>query len=129
MIKRQIPFLQIGIKRGAGVCRLVRKFAKEDSAEKFLKIIEKSQESINESFSPEDLAEILAVDEEERPIFVKEFQNGLEDFTPQKLVDMECVPTATGFLVGRNYLLTNYHVFAEKDEEILDQEYVSEYIA
>ncbi|MGI2904510.1 trypsin-like serine peptidase [Tolypothrix sp. VBCCA 56010] len=123
------PFLQIGIKRGAAVCRLVRKFANEDSAEKFLKIIKKSQESINRSFSPEDLAEILAIDEEERPNFVQEFQKGLEDFTPEKLVKMECVPTATGFLVSRNYLLTNYHVFPEKAEGNLDQEYVSEYIA
>ncbi|MBD2605701.1 trypsin-like peptidase domain-containing protein [Scytonema hofmannii FACHB-248] len=127
------PFLQIGIKQGAAVCRLVRKFANEDSAEKFLKIIKTSQESINRSFSPEDLAEILAVDEEERPTFVQKFQKSLEDFTPQELVNMECVPTATGFLVGRNYLLTNYHVFPEKtlenQEATLVQESVSEYIA
>lgn len=123
------PFLQIGIKRGAAVCRLVRKFPNENSAEKFLANIKNSQESLKRKFLPEELAEILAIDEEERPNFVQKFQNSLEDFTPKELVDMECVPTATGFLVGRNYLLTNYHVFPEKAEGILDQEYVSEYIA
>jgi hypothetical protein len=134
------PFLQIGLTRGAAVCRLVREFSEQGGAD-FLTLLNKAEKNFNNNFkfTASQLSEILCIDDEDnkKDNFIQKHQDGTASLTAQDLVDLKRVPVATGFLVGRNYLLTNYHLFPEEvsidstgtSTFSLKDKFVREYIA
>lgn len=110
------PFLSLGIRRGAAVCRLIRKFYSNESAERFIDSIRQIECNTSKYFSVSELAEICAISIDRAIKLFGNRNNGTE--VPLKTNyftdEIKFIPFATGFLVGRNELLTNYHVFPEK---------------
>jgi hypothetical protein len=118
------PFLELGVRRGAAVCRLVRQFSPRGAVH-FLEMLKQAEESLKpRKFEADMLAEILAIDDNKKEEFLQNHQGGTNDLKSEELEELACIPIATGFLVGRSYLLTNCHVFPE-----LIDEYIDEYIA
>lgn len=123
------PFLEKGIQCGAAICRLVRQVNDED-LDSLIKDIIKAEEELGEQFTPEEVARIFNI--EERAIFLREFPTSsmLENQDKRQIlqalmrvielreskIQIRIIPYGTGFLVGRNYLLTNHHVIENKSE-------------
>lgn len=117
-----LPFnnLSIGQKLGSAVCRITKPFETEKDAEKFLKDIKKfSQDLIDKNIigkgglSPLDIASLFPVRASDE--FLEDFLlkvESLDDITAKQIEALFYDVCATGFLVSRNYLLTNYHVFS-----------------
>jgi Trypsin-like peptidase domain len=129
------PFLSLGVKRGASVCRILRKFATEDNADKFVSAIQNVANIRGESLSLEILAEILCISMETA---VKLFQQSscsqsinINGGSFIENEEIRFTPVASGFLVGRDKLLTNHHIFFNSDtiKNKLENLDISEYFA
>ncbi len=132
------PFLSLGVYRGNAVCRIVREFSSEESAVKFIDSIRKVEAERKQSFSIFSLAEICYLSNEKAyEIFqvAKNHSNNIEiSLKPEHFFEkIKRIPVATGFLVGRNKLLTSYHIFPQVssrlglDEYLLNTEFVAEF--
>jgi hypothetical protein len=134
-------FLEKGLRSGAAVCRLGRKFSLE-SAENFVDIINNASKN-NPDFeiTTSVLSEILSLDESQKRFLFKDSENKLlselsSKEIAEKITELSFVPAATAFLVGRNHLLTNYHAFPKKNsfnfervsELDLDIDSIKEYV-
>ncbi|UNU25996.1 trypsin-like serine peptidase [Microcoleus vaginatus] len=130
-------FLERGLRCSAAVCLLERGFWIEDiieliknrSVKDVPEILKRLSEKIN-LFSDKfpggsqdvwgNYKQVAEALEEER---IKEplgkFRDRLKEVSGEEKQRQGTVviPVATGFLVGKNYLLTNYHVFNEKDKD------------
>jgi hypothetical protein len=116
-------FLELGVKRGAAVCRLVREFS-EESRGKIVEALDalenQLQTSENSILTKEDIEEIFSLSERESD-FIKDFfvetdkkpLDALKD--PERFKKLLPIPIATGFLVGSSYLLTNNHVLPDRE--------------
>lgn len=140
-----ISFLQKGINCGEAVCRLVRYYGcayeyikskppqpdpkQDEGLEKLiaaLKQVNQNRTAMKmHPYSSNDLAEILGIeDSEAKTTFFADFESApLDALTIEKLRVLMPMAYGTGFLVGRNYLLTNHHVLpsAKEAEEFLAQ--------
>jgi hypothetical protein len=108
------PFLSLGIKRGASVCRILRNFSTEDSAKSFISTIHKAVMDLSIELSPEFLAEILCISPTDANslFFIDNGTNRIANLEPCTFLEkLPMIPIASGFLVGRDMLLTNLHVF------------------
>ncbi|AUT00730.1 hypothetical protein CLI64_10150 [Nostoc sp. CENA543] len=116
------PFLSLGIRRGAAVCRLIREFS-SDSAESFINTITQAEDMRKKFFSLSELAEICCISLEKAQ---EVFEINGDDLNNLKIPlkaehfskNLKRLPVATGFLVGRNQLLTNYHIFPLQNNEL-----------
>lgn len=137
-------FLSKGVVSGAAVCRLVRSYGcayelinpqKPDEPnplqDQGLQLLidalkQQNQNRLDNKMSPFstlNLAEILSIKLEERETFFEEHEaNPLDALTIKKLRKLMPIPFGTGFLVGKNYLLTNHHI-------IPSREYAKEFLA
>jgi hypothetical protein len=115
-------FLELGVRRGAAVCRLVRDFsdsARHELLDKIEEIENKLQDSKSseQSFlSQEDIKEIFSFSEKD-PNSLQNFFDGIGTNNPSSVLQDSAqftkllpIPIATGFLVGSSYLMTNHHV-------------------
>jgi hypothetical protein len=129
------PFLSLGVKRGASVCRILRKFSTEENADKFVSAIQKVAALREESLSLEILAEILCISMETAvKLFQQSSYSQSINISGESFIEHEEIrftPVASGFLVGRDKLLTNYHVFFNSDatKSKLESLDISEYFA
>lgn len=134
-------FLTKGTVCGAAVCRLVRYYGcvsdlnnapicdepNTEQCENLQLLIEvlKKQNQIRETkFTLLNLSEILSIKPEEREAFFQGYEaEPLNALTVEKLRKLMPIPFGTGFLVGKNYLLTNHHVLPtqERAKEFLAQ--------
>ncbi|HEY9670452.1 MAG TPA: serine protease [Waterburya sp.] len=122
------PFLSKGVQSGAAVCRLVRNVKDLDG---LIDEVIKAEKDFKGEFTAEELARIFAIKEEK--IFFEELKPASRALTEKKAIlsemmrvievregeskrEMRVIPFGTGFLVGRNYLLTNHHVLKEEAE-------------
>lgn len=119
-------FLARGLRCGAAVCRLVRRYG---DVGQLIQTIEELEGRRQVKFTVEELTEMLCInatnklsDEEKKNFFADYPSCPSKALTPEKLQTLMPIPFATGFLVGKNYLLTNHHVIASK-------EHVKEFIA
>lgn len=109
----QFGFLGRGLRCGSAVCRLVRDFSKAepDDMEKILQVIKEREYTIP------DLKNLISLQENIWGQY-KTVTDALENPQIQNQVKEELrkkkIPVATGFLVGRRHLLTNYHVLYEQ---------------
>ncbi|MBW4559836.1 MAG: serine protease [Mojavia pulchra JT2-VF2] len=117
-------FLELGVRRGAAVCRLVREFSEQARVELVEKIdaleneLKNSQKAI---LSQEDIEEIFSFSEKE-PDSIQQFFDGIDTNhssdalkDPERFKKLLPIPIATGFLVGSSYLLTNHHVLPNEE--------------
>jgi V8-like Glu-specific endopeptidase len=130
-------FLERGLRCSAAVCLLERGFWIEDiieliknrSVKDVPEILKRLSEKIN-LFSDKfpggsqdvwgnykQVAEALEDERIKEPL--GKFRDRLKEVSGEEKQRQGTVviPVATGFLVGKNYLLTNYHVFNEKDKD------------
>ena len=130
-------FLERGLRCSAAVCLLERGFWIEDIIEliknrsvkdvpEILKRLSEKIDLFSEKFPGEsndvwkDYDKVADALEHER---IKELLGKLRDELKELSGEEKqrqgtvLIPFATGFLVGKNYLLTNYHVFNEKDKD------------
>jgi len=119
-------FLELGIKRGASVCRLVRNFSSESRQ----KVIDQIShfESTDFVFSKEELREIFCIAEKgiqfSKDFFADVAENeAASTALRRKFEQLLPVPVGTGFLVGDSYILTNHHVLPtpEAAQEVVAQ--------
>lgn len=134
-------FLQKGIECGAAVCRLVRSYGcshqyfnslenqptpqQNQGLEKLIQDIKRvNQNRVDNNLPPftcTDLAEILGIEDKPGPQGKEAFFSGFES-TPldalsvNKLRVFMPMPFGSGFLVGKNYLMTNHHVLQQAEE-------------
>jgi WD40 repeat protein len=117
--------LEIGAKQCTAVCRIARYFSLQ-AFQDFITEIQKTLEQyrgITDKFDlPEKVAEIFSIPSQVyAQIFnkqaVEQISQGaktplevLKDITESQLTKINPIPIGTGFLVGGNHLLTNYHV-------------------
>ncbi|BAY12563.1 trypsin-like serine peptidase [Calothrix sp. NIES-2098] len=117
-------FLELGVRRGAAVCRLVREFSEPARVELLDKIdaleneLKKRGQGV---LSEEDIKEIFSLAEKE-PDCIQQLFDGIDINhpsdalkDPERFKKLLPVPIATGFLVGSSYLLTNHHVLPDKE--------------
>ena len=144
-----ISFLQKGINCGAAVCRLVRYYGcayeyikskppqpdpkQDEGLAKLIAVLKQVNQNRDvmmkmNPYSSNDLAEILGIEDklgsEAKTTFFTGFDSApLDALTVEKLRILMPMAYGTGFLVGRNYLLTNHHVLpsAKEAEEFLAQ--------
>jgi V8-like Glu-specific endopeptidase len=124
-------FLELGVKRGAAVCRLVREFS-EESRGKIVEALDALENELktseNSILTKEDIEEIFSLSERESD-FIKDFfletdKNPLDALKdPERFNKLLPIPIATGFLVGSSYLLTNNHVLPDREvcHEVITQ--------
>lgn len=122
------PFLSKGIQSGAAVCRLVRNIKDIDG---LIDEAIKAEKDFKREFTAKELARIFAIEDEK--IFFEDLEPASVALTEKKAMlskmmrvievgkderkrEMRVIPFGTGFLVGRNYLLTNHHVLKEAAE-------------
>jgi hypothetical protein len=139
-------FLELGIKRGAAVCRLVQKVSPETAKYLVENLDKREQTSVaGRKLTASALSEILLLDEKQKLDFFGVDEDNIlstldlstldKDKFAKKISELPCVIVGTGFLVGRSYLLTNYHVFLKRasdnsEESIdIDTNIIKEYIA
>jgi hypothetical protein len=133
-------FLELGLKNGAAVCRLGRKFSSKTANSFVKKLYEKIEKYPDANITASALAEMLSLSKRQKARFFENIKdNVLKSLEPEalanKILELKFVPAATAFLVGRNHLLTNYHVFPEitsSNSEVvlqLDINLLKEYIA
>lgn len=111
------PFLELGIRRGAAVCRIMWQFSSQ-GAQYFLDRLKLAKNN-DKSFGLGEIAEVCAVSvAEASEIFgniTSSDQLKPEDFVVSDSNDrrhqINKIPIGTGFLVGRSFLLTNFHLF------------------
>jgi hypothetical protein len=113
-------FLELGIKRGTAVCRLVQKISPK-SAKYLVEYLVKAEETSTTEIklTASLLAEIFLLNEKQKSEFLGTFEDNVlskldKDSLAQKISELPYFPVATGFLVGRSHLLTNYHVFLKQ---------------
>jgi len=137
------PFLALGVRKGAAVCRLIREFSSDESAKSFINTIEQAEANRGQPFSLSNLAEICCVDIDiAQKIFeVTNTDQGRILLKPEYFSKkLKRIPVATAFLVGRNMLLTNYHVFPRNaleqevsesinsiSKEIIENEFIAQF--
>lgn len=116
-------FLELGIRRGAAVCRLVQKVSPK-SAKYLVETLDKGEQDSPEiKLTASALAEMLSLNTTQKSEFFGDSEDHVlstlekKDTLAKQISELPCVPVATGFLVGRSYLLTNYHVFLKRDSE------------
>lgn len=130
-------FLERGIKRGTAVCRLVRWYGGTlkrgsdigfvaDSFEdagllQLIQTINENEASRTASGLPAlkdaDLVSILSIKQDQAAAFFEGSQdNPISALKPEKLKNLMPIPIGTGFLVGRNFLLTNHHILRSPEE-------------
>lgn len=120
-----VSFLEMGVKQSSAVCRIARFFSQTefitfleeleqaiqslgniphnfDSADKVIEVFSIPQ-SIAENIFDTSIREAIILGQT-TPIKV------LKNITPNQLTTLLPIPIGTGFLVGSNHLLTNYHV-------------------
>jgi V8-like Glu-specific endopeptidase len=109
-------FLTLGVCRGAAVCRLLENYEGSERINELTEIIRKSAEVRGSPYSINELCEMLAIKNPD------DFFKDLDDNSAsQALGDLEKIKqimpisVGTGFLVGRNYLLTAQHVIKSRD--------------
>ena len=117
-------FLELGVRRGAAVCRLTRKFSEEARQEIVKQITELEDElknSGNNILHRQEIEEIFSMSEKE-PGFADDFFAGIDPTLPSDALrdpdrfrKLLPIPIGTGFLVGSSYLLTNNHVIPDID--------------
>jgi transcriptional regulator with XRE-family HTH domain len=111
--------LEQGVKYGKAVCRLLYDVLNLPD-EKLHKIKEKLyeiEEFKKKQLNQEELAEILGIEKQNFKSFFQGYtEYPLKDLTCEKLKKLMFIPVGTGFLVGPNYLLTNYHLLPEKSD-------------
>ncbi|MDY7015016.1 MAG: hypothetical protein SVX43_15760, partial [Cyanobacteriota bacterium] len=126
-------FLHKGIVCGSAVCRLVRWYggcsetdATSDPNSQQEAALNRLIEEIKEQndfrkrngfnpFTQQELAEILLIDPDRVEAFFQGCETPLDALQPQKLKPLLPFVIGTGFLVGKNYLLTNHHVLENPD--------------
>jgi len=132
------PFLSLGVRRGAAVCRILRKFPTIESAEHLIKSLNQVQSKEGwrkgKPFSSTELAEICCIN----PNSVKDFFEIPDGFEDEKIIPLEArffsnklkqIPYGTGFLVSRDKLLTNHHILPIKDDGAVNEDLIRDYIA
>ncbi|MFE1747450.1 trypsin-like serine peptidase [Coleofasciculus sp. H7-2] len=118
-------FLELGLRRGAAVCRLVQDFSDSTGKDLVEAIFELEKQLENQSkdkiFLRPELEEIFSMSEKGQD-FAENFFQGVDEARPSNaLKDTERfrkllpIPVATGFLVGSSYLMTNNHVLPSKE--------------
>ena len=132
-----LPFsnLSLGQKLGSSVCRIAKTFD-NSGAERFINTLKKleteNQEVENQKalaegrdaqiipFTAQDIVSLFPVKLDDGSIeaFVED-NKAIDDIEPEDISRYFYEVCATGFLVSRNYLLTNYHVFSH-DESLVD---------
>lgn len=129
-------FLSRGITCGAAVCRLVRYYGcaselkqkrgephpeQDAGLQSLIDVLrEQNQRRQDDSMAPFNdlnLAEILSIKPDDRYAFFQGHETApLDALTIEKLRKLMPMPFGTGFLVGRNYLLTNHHVISSEEQ-------------
>ena len=134
-------FLELGIKRGAAVCRLVQKVSPKSAKYLVENLVKAEQTSTAEiKLTALALAEILLLNATQKHEFFGDVEDNIlstldKDTFAKQISELPCVPVATGFLVGRSHLLTNYHIFLKKasdnseESADIDTSVIKEYIA
>ena len=137
-------FLNKGVACGAAVCRLVRYYGcayvlinpqkpdepnpqQDQGLQLLIDVLKKQNQNRLDNnmslFSALNLAEILSIKPEERESFFQGHEaEPLSALTIEKLRKLMPMAFGTGFLVGKNYLLTNHHVLPSR-------EYAGEFLA
>jgi hypothetical protein len=132
------PFLGLGLKRGAAVCRILREFKSEEGAENLIASLLHVQSEQGwrkgKPFLKEELAEICCIS----PDQVGEIFEIPSNFVDGDLIQLQprffrenlkVIPYATGFLVSRVKLLTNYHILPLTNKGMVNEDLITEYIA
>lgn len=134
-----LPFanLSLGQQLGASVCRIAKTFD-ENGATNFISTLKKleieNQEAENQiaisedrdaqviSLTARDIVSIFPIKLDDGSIesFIKD-DKIIDDIEPEEISKYFYEVCATGFLVSRNYLLTNYHVFSH-DKSIINED-------
>lgn len=115
-----IVFLELGLRRAASVCRIVRQCSDSAINQLIPKIvIDLEQRALSGNyFTKDELIEIFCMSDKGEEVIQKIFQ-GSDDRQPSKALTLESltalqpIPIGTGFTVGDNYLLTNHHVIPD----------------
>lgn len=115
-----IVFLELGLRRAASVCRIVRQCSDSAINQLIQKIVVDLEERAlsGNYFTKEELIEIFCMSDKGEEVIEKIFQ-GIDDRQPSKALTLaslralQPIPIATGFTVGDNYLLTNHHVIPD----------------
>ena len=117
-------FLELGLRRGTAVCRLVRNFS-EPASQEIVEIITEFEEELknsqNDSLSRKEVEEIFSISEKEQGFDTDFFaetdearpSDALRE--PERFRKLLPIPVGTGFLVGSSYLLTNHHVLPNQE--------------
>lgn len=120
-----IASLVRGLRCGAAVCRLVRDYSNLGGIENLIEIIK-----LNE-YSKKEFAELISVKPEDsffwaapEPLSEALSNETFKEELTKKLRELMPLGVGTGFLVGRNYLLTNNHVL---DHESIVKEFTAEF--
>lgn len=121
-------FLELGVRRGAAVCRIVRNFSDSFRQEIVDIVSEFEQELQNNNqdiLTRQEIEEIFSMSEKEQG-FTDDFFSNIAEASPSNVLQdperfskLLPIPIGTGFLVGNSYLLTNHHVLP--DTEICDE--------
>lgn len=114
-------FLGRGLRVGAAICRLVRQYT-DSEISNLVKIIEQRnfsksvlRELLEASNPPIEISDEFWGDHEQ-VADVLEAKPALRETLANKLKEAMPLVVGTGFLVGRDYLLTNHHVVSNVDE-------------
>ncbi|RCJ20497.1 hypothetical protein A6S26_26615 [Nostoc sp. ATCC 43529] len=117
-------FLELGVRRGAAVCRIVRNFSDSFRQEIVNVVSEFEQELKNNNqdiLTRQEIEEIFSMSEKEQG-FTDDFFSNIAEASPSNVLQdperfskLLPIPIGTGFLVGNSYLLTNHHVLPDRE--------------
>ncbi|WP_181154284.1 trypsin-like serine peptidase [Nostoc sp. 'Peltigera membranacea cyanobiont' N6] len=116
-------FLELGVRRGAAVCRIVRNFS-EPFRQEIVNIVSEFEQELKDNnqdiLTRQEIEEIFSMSEKEQG-FVKDFFSNLAQASPSEVLQdperfskLLPIPVGTGFLVGNSYLLTNHHILPDE---------------
>ncbi len=109
-------FLTLGVMRGASVCRLLVNYEDLAMMNELIEVIRDSGNKRGKPYSITELSEILSIKD---PNFFNGFDDqsvyqALED--SEKIKQIMPISAGTGFMVGRNYMLTAQHVINSSEK-------------
>lgn len=106
-----LPFsiLEQGVSYGKAVARLLCNFSDDQKIQEIIDKIHEYERVRNKNLNIDELSEILSI-KDSKDIFDSSSEQPSKSLTVDKVKSLMPIPIGTGFLVGRNYLLTNHHV-------------------
>ncbi|MEH2263316.1 trypsin-like serine peptidase [Nostoc sp.] len=117
-------FLELGVRRGAAVCRIVRNFS-EPFRQEIVNILSEFEQELKDNnqdiLTRQEIEEMFSMSEKEQR-FTDDLFSDIPGASPSNVLqDSERfkkllpIPVGTGFLVGNSYLLTNHHILPDKE--------------